>query len=321
MTSRAVWNQRAALRSVCALFALALLVACRGEEPAREYGYVAVPEVTLRDRLAVVYNKVGTAANGERVEILERQKRFYRVRTEQGAEGWVEQRFVVSQDVFDRFEQMAREHANTLAQGEAVARAELNMRLQPSREGERLYRLQEGDRVAVLRRASTPRESAGGDPNAPPPKEDWWLVRSQTQHVGWVLGRLIDLDVPLEIAQYAEGQRIVAYFVLNEVEDDGNRYPQALLALSQPKDGLPQDFDQIRIFTWNARVNRYETAYRERKLAGELPIATGMEDFGKEGTLPVFTIRSKDKDGNLQERKYKMNGVMVRRVETTPKTS
>ena len=48
--------------------------------------------------------------------------------------------------------------------------------------------------------------------------EDWYLVRSSSGKVGWVLLRMVDLDVPLDIAQYAEGQRIVGYFVLNTVE-------------------------------------------------------------------------------------------------------
>ena len=30
--------------------------------------------------------------------------------------------------------------------------------------------------------------------------------------------------------------------------------------------------------------------------------------------LPVFVLRVKDDDGNVEERKYKLDGVMVRRV-------
>ena len=131
---------------------------------------------------------------------------------------------------------------------------------------------------------------------------------------------MLDLDVPLDVAQYAEGQRIIADFVLNTVSDGGKPVPQYLLLLNEPKDGEPQDFNQIRVFTWNARRQHYETAYRERKLDGVLPAEVGAEDFGKEGKLPVFTIRAKDSTGQLLDRKYKMNGVIVRRVAAPGET-
>jgi hypothetical protein len=38
------------------------------------------------------------------------------------------------------------------------------------------------------------------------------------------------------------------------------------------------------------------------------------ENFDKEGTLPVFTVRVKDDSGNVRERKYKLNTPIVRRV-------
>jgi hypothetical protein len=124
---------------------------------------------------------------------------------------------------------------------------------------------------------------------------------------------MIDLDVPLDVAQYAEGQRIVAFFVLNEVQDGDKKVPQYLTVLTEPKDGLPFDFNQIRVFTWNVRRHRYETAYRER-MEGILPVAVAKEDFDKEGTLPVFTMHVQDDNGNVGERKYKLNTPIVRRV-------
>ena len=49
-------------------------------------------------------------------------------------------------------------------QGHGTTRAELNMHLTPSRDGEHLYQLKEGEKVEVLKRATT-------DKNAPkPPK-------------------------------------------------------------------------------------------------------------------------------------------------------
>ena len=125
---------------------------------------------------------------------------------------------------------------------------------------------------------------------------------------------MIDVDVPLEIAQYAEGQRIVASFVLNQVKDEDKMVPQYLVVLTESKDGMPFDYNQIRVFTWNVRRHRYETAYRERNLDGVLPVRIRQEDFGKEGQLPVFILRVKGENDNIVERKYKLNTPMVRRI-------
>ena len=109
--------------------------------------------------------------------------------------------------------------------------------------------------------------------------EDWYLVRNSSGQVGWVLLRMIDLDVPLDVAQYAEGQRIMGYFVLNTVQetidDQQKEEPQYLVLLNEPKDGLPWDYNQIRVFTRNRNKHRYETAYRERNMEGYFPVTTG----------------------------------------------
>jgi hypothetical protein len=128
------------------------------------------------------------------------------------------------------------------------------------------------------------------------------------------LGRMLDVDAPLDVAQYAEGQRIVATFPLDEVKDGDKKVPEYLMLLTEPKDGMPYDFNQIRVFSWNVKRHRYETADRERGLIGELPVTVSHEDFGKEGNLPTFTIHVKDKTGALTEKKYKMNTPLVKRV-------
>ena len=353
-----------------------------------EYMYVSAAETSLRDRVATMYNKVGTVHNGERVEVLERPKRFVRVRTDKGLEGWIEQRSLVTQDVYDGFQKLAKDTTGIAVQGHGTTRAELNMHLTPARDGEHLYQLKEGEKVEMLRRATSDKNApkpqsppkpgttakpqtasnqqqaapantvAAGPPNqsAPPatasvpatpasrptatpskpgpstadkskepepPKpvmEDWYLVRNSGGQVGWVLMRMVDLDVPLDIAQYAEGQRIVGYFVLNTVretiEGQEKQEPQYLVLMNQPKDGLTYDYNQIRVFTRNRNKHRYETAYRERDMEGYLPVATGHANFEKEGDLPTFTIRKRKADGQIVEVTYKMNGPIVRRVPT-----
>jgi hypothetical protein len=108
----------------------------------------------------------------------------------------------------------------------------------------------------------------------------------------------------------------MAFFVLDEVTDGDKKIPQYLVALTEPKDGMPFDYDQIRVFTWNVKRHRYETAYRERNLTGVLPVKVSQETFDKEGRLPVFVLRVKDDAGNVTERKYKLNTPIVRRVLT-----
>ncbi len=126
--------------------------------------------------------------------------------------------------------------------------------------------------------------------------EDWYLVRNSAGHAGWVLMRMIDLDVPLDVAQYAEGQRIVGYFVLNTVEetidDQPKQIAQYLVLLNEPKDGLPYDYNQIRVFTRNRNKHRYETAYRERNMEGYLPVTVGHACSTKKATcLPSPSAR------------------------------
>ena len=80
-----------------ALLLLAVAPACKRAAIAKhEYMYVSAPETSLRDRVASMYNKVGTVHSGDRVDVLERAKRFVRVRTDSGVEGWVEQRSLVT---------------------------------------------------------------------------------------------------------------------------------------------------------------------------------------------------------------------------------
>jgi hypothetical protein len=127
---------------------------------------------------------------------------------------------------------------------------------------------------------------------------------------------MIDEDVPLEIAQYAEGQRIIAFFPLTTVHDsqENKDEPYYLVLLSEPKDGMPFDYNQVRVFSWNLRKHRYETAYRDRNIFGILPVSVGHETFEKVGDQPTFTIRVRAENGNTVDQKYRLEGVIVKRV-------
>lgn len=299
-----------------------MLPACgRGRGRALEVMYVSAPQAFLRDRVAAVYNKTATVKNGDRVDVLDREKRFVKVRTSNGTEGWIEQRYLITQQVFDHFQTLTKDHQNDPVQATGSTRNDTNLHIEPGRETDHLYLLPATSKVSVLARGMAERTGVVAPPTpgkkdktSGPVMEDWWLARDAQGHVGWLLARMVDLDVPLEIAQYAEGQRFVAFFKLNEVQDEDKKVPQYLALLTEPKDGQPFDFNKVHVFTWNVKRHRYETAYRERNLNGVLPVTVTHEDFGKEGDLPVFILRVKDDSGKVVERKYKLNTPMVRRV-------
>ena len=128
------------------------------------------------------------------------------------------------------------------------------------------------------------KEPEAAEPTGPPAPvmEDWWLVRDSRGETGWVYSRMIDVSEPDALSRYSEGQRIVGAYVLTHVEDPESNMmnngqpvtsiPEYVTVLSPFKAGLPYDFDQVRVFIWNVKKHRYETGFRQRNIAGYLPV-------------------------------------------------
>ena len=123
-----------------------------------EVNYVSAVQATLRDQVATIYNRVGTVKNGERVEVLEREKRFSRVRTAEGVEGWIEQRYLVDQQTYDALQKLTQANLNDPVQAPGVLRNDTNLHITPGRETEHLYQLSAGAKVSVLKRATAEKQ-------------------------------------------------------------------------------------------------------------------------------------------------------------------
>ena len=155
------------------VFALLMLAGCsRMRTHVFEIAYVSAPQVVLRDRVAAVYNKQGFVKNGERVEVLERERRFAHVRTAAGLEGWMEQRYLVTQDIFNGFQKLAQQELNAPVQGTAITRNDTNMHVEPGRDTDHLYQLSQGAKLSLLRRGTAEKPGAPPKPAITAPQGD-----------------------------------------------------------------------------------------------------------------------------------------------------
>ena len=187
-----------------ALAALLSLAGCsRGRHRVLEVAYVSAPQAALRDQVAAIYNRVGNVKNGERVEVLEHEKRFARVRTGSGIEGWIEQRYLVDQKTFDALQKLTVDNKDDPVQAPGVLRNDTNLHVTPGRDTEHLYQLASGAKIAILKRA-TAEKQVGAMPlnkhavseivksgaKVEPALEDWWLVRDDQKRTWARITRL-----------------------------------------------------------------------------------------------------------------------------------
>jgi SH3-like domain-containing protein len=347
-----------------------LLVALNGcsrlrPSPSAQYVYVTAKQTFLRDRVAAVSNRTATVENGEKLKVLERGRRFFRVQTEKGEQGWIDEKVVATQEIFDQFAALQKQHQADPTIASGVVRDDVYLHASPGRETERFYRLAEGEKLKLLKRATLPKPVPPGMRAVPAPAavtarkgvktgrvaalpetpeepamEDWWLVRDSKGDTGWLYSRMMDVDAPDAITRYSEGQRIVGAYVLTTVNDpdapqDDKNIPEYVTVMSPYKAGLTYDFDQVRVFSWNVKKHRYETASRDKNIEGYLPVEMKMaaDPYGKSAVdaipAPTFTYRVLAADagavvpdpvtgavvpGKTILKTYRLEGNMVRRV-------
>jgi hypothetical protein len=133
---------------------------------------------------------------------------------------------------------------------------------------------------------------------------------------GWVVARFVELDLPDPVREGAASANLrpVAWFELNRVSDPSGDKSQYLVAAARGPEGQVCDFTSLRVYTWYVKKSRYETAFIENDLCGQMPVRIGKGPKGE----PEF--RFKVIGGSKEERVYRLIQTVVRRVRQPGET-
>lgn len=323
---------------------------------------------------------MATVKHGDRVEILQRRRKFLRVRAPSGAEGWTEERQLLAAADMDALKDLSKRAVGMPSQGTATTYGDLRVHTTPSLQAPSFLVIKNGEKFFVLAHLMVPRTDMPRTPLLPPPppkikappkkkeskakyplppmpkppspppdwldlsktdlskeepapepeagpkvvpSDNWSLVRTSSGQSGWVLTRRLSMAIPDEVAQYAEGHRIVSYFPLGIIQD-GDEKKNIWLWTTIAGSGEPYDFDSFRVFVWSLRHHRYETAYIQRNLEGYEPVQLDEVPYGGKGAgvspgkYPGFSVCVLKRDGQKMRQQFVMLGNTVRYAGEQP---
>lgn len=389
------------MRGLVLLFVTALLflgVACNqgpAKAPVIGEAFAGPVALNIRQEISLKSPTVATVKHGDRLAIIQIRRRFTRVRTASGAEGWCDGEKLLTPEQMNRLQATNEVAAKLPPQGEAMVYDVLNIHTEPNRQAPSFHQLKENEKVEIIGHRLAPRvpfqaavtkqfaptaakpapkkrsarrekekakEEALDRPPMPAPPgppanwlelsrridppnpetkpipvaaakqvakpepeavrmEDWSLVRTVEGRAGWVLTRALTMTIPDEVAQYAEGHRITSWFALGDVNLDDGSVKKHYLWTTIPRGGKEFEFDGLRVFIYNARRKRYETAFRMRDVKGYFPsavhpveVTSGKKTYNVTG----FSVVLETPDGSLERRTYAFEGYRVRLLTTSP---
>ncbi len=245
------------------------------------------------------------------LHLMDKIGEYYRVRTRDGREGYVEQKVVGGEDLIQRTHDLRRSIEGMPPQAEGETKTKANFRLSPGRDQEVIEVLPPGkkfevyERVVTIRRppseekvASAARGRSPAD-NAPAEeltsgdemlddikKDVWYKVKIEDGRVGYLYTHNMKLTPPEDIGKLVPWMRIVAWRSVNVTEDPDvgakNNYVVAFAPIGRDP-GC--DYTRLYFMSWLPRLKR-RTPTWQLPISGILPI-TNYHFEGK----PGFSVR------------------------------
>jgi hypothetical protein len=162
------------------LFAATLsLAGCRTERatPLGE-AYVAPASLNLRSALTTKSTTVAVLKHGDHLNVIDVKRRYVKVETDKGVEGWLDSRQLLSKEQMEQLRKDTAAELHLRSQGRATTFDVLNMHIEPDRRSPALAQIPASGSVDVLAHTAVPRVSASQPtptpsflkPPPPPPR-------------------------------------------------------------------------------------------------------------------------------------------------------
>jgi Bacterial SH3 domain len=163
--SRCCWMIAASL--------LVMLSACNSkprEAPSIGTAYAGPANLKLHKDIDSKSATVTTVHHGDKLEIVGQRRRWYRVRTATGVEGWTSDRELLDTAQMRRLEGLAKETAGMPSQGVATTFSDLNVHAEPSRRSPSFVQVKEHEKVDIIAHKLAPRAGVEPKRELVPPK-------------------------------------------------------------------------------------------------------------------------------------------------------
>src|SRR5215471_7390884 len=168
----------------CFQFAISFLalvaIGCKSQSeraPAIGVAYAGPAILTLRQEINPHSAAAGTVQHGERLEITQQRRRFFKVRNAKGEEGWADGRLLLTPEEIARLQRFNQQARGFPAQGLATTYQVLNIHTEPSRFSPSFVQVKPGEKFDVLNHEAAPRRApprkplVTAAPKAAPPKK------------------------------------------------------------------------------------------------------------------------------------------------------
>ena len=144
------------------IFLALVTIGCKSQSdraPVIGVAYAGPATLTLRQEINPRSAAAGTAHHGERLELIQQRRRFFKVRNGKGEEGWTDERLLLTTEEIARLQRFNQQARTMPSQGLSTSYQPLNIHTEPSRFSPSFVQVKAGERFDVLSHEAAPRRA------------------------------------------------------------------------------------------------------------------------------------------------------------------